>query len=268
MIDSIEEVTKYIADHLKHSDFTAGEVDGILRDADIKPTKKQFNQIVRSLQRKGFDFIDDFYDFDREGLDYTTDEEYSEKEYQDNLVSNLNHSESEYSTTNKRMLADDLTYKLYIEKFKKEDKKCDYNDLHNYITSKCMNDKEFFDFIFKNSVNSNEKFLNVVYDGYMAHVNFVQALSMVRAQDKKIRDFTRTPVPQVKKTMPDITDVLDEQVKNQNENSDYSRAAINLALDELGKDATPEDIMKRSLEIIDESKKNGDIKTDGGLGSK
>ncbi|HIU40809.1 MAG TPA: hypothetical protein IAB68_05880 [Candidatus Aphodocola excrementigallinarum] len=267
MRDSIEEVTNYVADQLKHSDFTAGEVADILRKRDIKPTEKQMDLITKRLQQKGFDYIDDFYDYDREGLDYTTDEEYSEREYEDSLVSNLSHSESEYSTTNKRMLADDLTYKLYIEKFKKEDKKCDYDDLHNYITSKCMNDKEFFDYIFKNSY-SDKKFLNVVYEGYMVHLNFVRALSMVRVQDKKIRDFTRIPVPQVKKTMLDITDVLDEQVKNQNENSDYSRAAINLALDELGKDAKPEDIMKRSLEIIDESKKNGDIKSEGGMGSK
>ena len=102
----------------------------------------------------------------------------------------------------------------------------------------------------------------LLIDGYLTYLNYLYSLANVKMHDVKVNDIVNNLL-KVKESDKEeiqkfnnehpVLDDIETQVKVQDANNTRAQASINAAIEELGTNASSEEIKKRSLEILNDT---------------
>lgn len=106
------------------------------------------------------------------------------------------------------------------------------------------------------------KMEELLIEGYLTYLNYLYSLANVKTHDVKVNDMVdnllrvkESDKENMKKFNNEhpILDDIETQVKVQDANNARAQASINAAVEELGPNASSEEIRKRSLEILNDT---------------
>ncbi len=138
----------------------------------------------------------------------------------------------------------------------------DNTGIENYVTRK-FNDNESLLLSFNSYDNFYKKQVEeLLIDGYLTYLNYLYSLANVKMHDVKVNDIVNNLL-KVKESDKEeiqkfnnehpVLDDIETQVKVQDANNARAQASINAAIEELGPNASSEEIRKRSLEILNDT---------------
>lgn len=138
----------------------------------------------------------------------------------------------------------------------------DNTGIENYVTRK-LNDNESLLLSFNSYDDFYKKQVEeLLIDGYLTYLNYLYSLANVKMHDVKVNDIVNNLL-KVKESDKEeiqkfnnehpVLDDIETQVKVQNANNARAQASINAAIEELGPNASSEEIRKRSLEILNDT---------------
>lgn len=138
----------------------------------------------------------------------------------------------------------------------------DNTGIENYVTRK-FNDNESLLLSFNSYDDFYKKQVEeLLIDGYLTYLNYLYSLANVKMHDVKVNDIVNNLL-KVKESDKEeiqkfnnehpVLDDIETQVKVQNANNARAQASINAAIEELGPNASSEEIRKRSLEILNDT---------------
>lgn len=138
----------------------------------------------------------------------------------------------------------------------------DNTGIENYVTRK-FNDNESLLLSFNSYDDFYKKQVEeLLIDGYLTYLNYLYSLANVKMHDVKVNDIVNNLL-KVKESDKEeiqkfnnehsVLDDIETQVKVQDANNTRAQASINAAIEELGPNASSEEIRKRSLEILNDT---------------
>lgn len=269
----IQEVALIIANKLKYRDFTKGELLKTLNELDIKMNDNQLDQLISILEKQGFSYETAISDFDYNSVDNYTDdiainnsitslEERIEKKEDADIFRIGLRTSGGSSVTDDKII--ELNTEEVLRKLTKAGLKYDYKTIYSHLKQTFDNNLELYSLAKSINYSDQKKLLNILCERFLSHQNYLISLVNVKASDAKLADLASTF--QAKESSEKIqnnfsdkypeTEVIETQTKTQDVNNTLATAALNMAMEELGKNANPEAIRKRSLEILEEEKLN------------
>ncbi len=134
--------------------------------------------------------------------------------------------------------------------------------IEDYVTRK-FNDNESLLLSFNSYDDFYKKQVEeLLIEGYLTYLNYLYSLANVKMHDVKVNDMLDNLL-KVKESDKEemqkfnnehpILDDIETQVKVQDANNARAQASINAAIEELGPNASSEEIRKRSLEILNDT---------------
>lgn len=206
------------------------------------------------LQKKGFIFEDAFIGYDYSSPSY--DDYDSEDKMNESEITDL-----KFMTTSKDKIIKFIFNKV-IENINKMEIKCDDQDVFNYVKNTFDKNELLYDIAFSGNPNKIKDLVNLICSGFINLQNYRYVLASIKIQDAKMKDLTR--ILQVQESSEknqrriinkyrELSEI-DNQVRIQDANDTLATAAINMAMEELGKDADSNEVKKRSFEILSEMK--------------
>ena len=134
--------------------------------------------------------------------------------------------------------------------------------IEDYVTRK-FNDNESLLLSFNSYDDFYKKQVEeLLIDGYLTYLNYLYSLANVKMHDVKVNDIVNNLL-KVKESDKEeiqkfnnehpVLDDIETQVKVQDANNTRAQASINAAIEELGTNASSEEIKKRSLEILNDT---------------
>lgn len=138
----------------------------------------------------------------------------------------------------------------------------DNTGIENYVTRE-FNDNESLLLSFNSYDDFYKKQVEeLLIDGYLTYLNYLYSLANVKMHDVKVNDIVNNLL-KVKESDKEeiqkfnnehpVLDDIETQVKVQDANNARAQASINAAIEELGPNASSEEIRKRSLEILNDT---------------
>ena len=134
--------------------------------------------------------------------------------------------------------------------------------IENYVTRK-FNDNESLLLSFNSYDDFYKKQVEeLLIDGYLTYLNYLYSLANVKMHDVKVNDMVdnllkvkESDIEEIQKFNNEhpVLDDIETQVKVQDANNARAQASINAAIEELGPNASSEEIRKRSLEILNDT---------------
>ena len=122
--------------------------------------------------------------------------------------------------------------------------------IEDYVTRK-FNDNESLLLSFNSYDDFYKKQVEeLLIDGYLTYLNYLYSLANVKMHDVKVND--KEEIQKFNNEHP-VLDDIETQVKVQDANNTRAQASINAAIEELGTNASSEEIKKRSLEILNDT---------------
>lgn len=265
-INEIKQIAEEVANKLKYLDFTKEELDKILKNLEIELDSNEMEELLTELKEKGYSYEEDFegYDYDKSesAIDDTIYDESGTiplkyKKFDDGVVKSGTFSKEE-------LIKHEV--EEVIKLLKANNVKCSYDIVNTCVKQAFESNPSLYELVKSVSINDIRKVQNILYDKVLAYQSYLVSLVGVKSADAKLNDLSSSlqAKPTEKETQQKFdkfypeADVIEEQVKEQDASNTLATAAINMAMEELGKNASLEDIKNRSLEILKEQK---DLKT-------
>lgn len=266
----IEDMARIIADKLKYRDFTRSELNNVLKDLYINLTDDRVEQLIDKLSELGFSCEEGFDDFDYSGvsveLDHDIDSEL-EKNKEEKFAPYYDSSNPFNGISSGLYSNNELLNALAADVAKKVDKmgiKVDEKSVYDIIQKVFEHNPEFYKLARSINYMDQKRLLDTLCDYYLVHQNYLISLVNVKATDARLIDLAtslqaKESSEKVQSTFSNKypeTNIIENQVNVQDANNTLATAALNMAMEELGSNATPEAIRTRSLEILEEEKSN------------
>ncbi len=262
----MEKIAKFIAEKLSYRDFTKGELLKIINELNIEITNDQIEELITKLGELGFSYEEGFHDFSYESAeveDYEINHEKKlelkakKRDYYDSLGIR---GSGMYSN-------EELLKAISLDIIKRLDKKgvmADSETVYKIVQRSFNNNPAFYELARSINHIDKQKLQNTLCDYYLAHQSYLISLVNVKSTDARLVDLaaalqTKESSEKAKNEFSNKypeTSIIENQVDVQDANNTFATAALNMAMEELGPNATPEAIRTRSLEILEEEKAN------------